>query len=78
MKYITYIILTRINEAVKIEDYILGKFALLPPDEQLRIIKNLIKDWTKDELMILKSMIDNADTNLNYDRNNRDEQNTLI
>lgn len=54
---------------MKSEDCILNKFALLPPDEQLGIMKNLIKDWTKDELMILKSMIDNAATNLYYDKN---------
>ncbi len=55
---------------MKYENLLLNIFALLPPDEQLGIMKNLIKDWAKDELIILKSMIDNADTNLYYDKIN--------
>lgn len=35
------------------------QFSALPPEEQLNIIKNLIKDFSVEELQILKIMIDN-------------------
>lgn len=35
------------------------QFSALPPDEQLRIMKELIKDFSVEELQILKTMIDN-------------------
>lgn len=35
------------------------QFSTLPPDEQLRIMKELIKDFSVEELKILKEMIDN-------------------
>ena len=39
------------------------EFALLPPNEQMQIMKNLIEDLPKEELMIIKDMIDNNDLN---------------
>ena len=34
-------------------------FALLSPDEQMQIMKKLIKDLPKEELMIIKNMLEN-------------------
>lgn len=36
-----------------------NQFSTLPPDEQLHIMKELIKDFSVEELKILKEMIDN-------------------
>ncbi len=37
------------------------EFILLPPDEQMHVMKNIIKDWPREELEILKNMIDDRE-----------------